>query len=358
MTGATKIPLGGGFSGRIFDHIISVENLFSAWREFKKNKKKKPDVIAFSLNLENNIFELRDELTTGDWICDGYKKFSINDPKPRCIHKATVKNRLLYQAVYRILYPLFDKIFIFDSYSSRNGKGTHAGIRRLNIFLQKLSANYTKPVYALKCDVRKFFGSIDHKILLVLLKQKIDCPETLELLEKIINSFHKTPGKGLPLGNVTSQIFANIYMNLFDQHVKKQLGIKYYIRYCDDFVILSLCPRSLIELLPLLQEFLMINLKLILHPDKVIIRKLHQGIDFLGAVLLPHRIVSRTRTVRRIVKKSAKLLQKLQANKITKDRLNQSISSYLGHLSHTKSRETEHSLHLLRAKMRNLLKIV
>jgi len=352
--GATKIPLGGGFNGRIFDHITSLENLFRAWREFKKNKSKKPDVITFSLNLENNIFKLRDELVSGNWVCGGYKKFSIKDPKPRTIHKATVRDRVLYQAIYRILYPIFDKTFIFDSYSSRVGKGTHAGIKRLNAPLRKLSRNYTKPVYALKCDIKKFFDSIDHHILLMLIKQKIDCPETMELLEKIIDSFHKTLGKGLPLGNVTSQIFANIYMNLFDWYVKRELGVKYYVRYCDDFVILSLSQESLIELLPLTQKFLTTHLELELHPNKIDIRKLHQGIDFLGDVLLPHRIVPRTKTKNRIIKKSLKLLEQLKSDKITKERLNQSITSYLGHLSHMDSRETQYRLHSIRAKIKNL----
>lgn len=318
--------------------MVSVENLFRAWKEFKKNKNKKPDVIAFSLNLENNIFNLRDELIAKNWTCDGYKKFSINDPKPRIIHKATVRDRVLYQAVYRILYPLFDNTFIFDSYSSRNGKGTHAGIKRLNMFLRKLSGNYIKPVYVLKCDIRKFFDSIDHEILLSLLRQKIDCIETMKVLEKIINSFHKSPGKGLPLGNVTSQLFANVYFNSFDWYVKKELEIKYYVRYCDDFVIPSSNPSNLSRLVPLLQEFLMTKLKLELHPNKVSIRKFHQGIDFLGAVLLPRHSVLRTRTKERIIDKSYKLLKQFQAGKLSKERAYQSLVSYLGHLSHIKSR--------------------
>jgi len=161
---------GGGFHSSIFDHVSSIENLFSAWREFKENKNKKPDIIAFRLNLENNLFALRDDLVSGKWACGGYKKFSIKDPKPRIIHKATVRDRVLYQAVYRILYPIFDETLIFDVYSSRNNKGTHAAVKRLNVFLRKLSVNYTKPVYVLKCDIKKFFDSIDHDVLLDLLK--------------------------------------------------------------------------------------------------------------------------------------------------------------------------------------------
>src|SRR3989338_7315779 len=342
--------VGGGFDGSIFEHIVSVENLFSAWREFKKGKTKKPDVIEFALNLEDNIFALRYELILGKWICGGYVKFSIKDPKPRIIHKATVRDRVLYQAVYRVLYPIFDKTFIHDVYSSRKEKGTHAGIKRLNVFLRKLSSNYNKPVYALRCDIKKFFDSIDHEVLINLLKHKIDCTETLSLLEKIIDSFHKTPGKGLPLGNVTSQIFANIYMNSFDWYVKRELNAKYYIRYCDDFVLASCDKDVLLNNIRHMDHFLSENLKLTLHSNKIEIRKLRQGIDFLGVVLLPYRIVTRTKTKTRIVKKSARLLLEFQAGNITKDKLSQSISSYLGHMGHTKSRKTKYFLHMVRAK--------
>ncbi|MBI2086810.1 MAG: hypothetical protein HYT69_01410 [Candidatus Zambryskibacteria bacterium] len=354
MIGATFFPSGGGPDRSIFNHIVSAENLFAAWRVFKKGKTRKPDVIEFAHNLENNIFALRDELLAHNWKCGGYKKFSIKDPKPRTIHKATVRDRILYQAVYQILYPIFDKTFIFDSYSSRKDKGTHAGIKRLNIFLRKLNINYTKPVYALKCDIKKYFDSIDHEILISLIKNKVECLKTLALIEKIINSFHKTSGKGLPLGNVTSQVFANIYMNGFDWYVKNELGIKHYIRYNDDFIILSSNKNELIKLIRYIVYFLLNNLKLELHPDKIIIRKLHQGVDFLGAVLLPHRMAPRTKTKRRIIKKSLKMLKELEAGKITKEKFGQSTVSYLGHLSHTKSRVVQHLLHSIRAKMWNL----
>jgi len=293
-------------------------------------------------------------LISRNWICGGYKEFSIRDPKPRTIHKATVRDRVMYQAVYRVLYPIFDSTFIFDSYSSRKDKGTHAGIKRLNMFLRKLSRNYSLPVYALKCDIKKFFDSIDHKVLLALLKQRIVCPETLNLLDKIIDSFHKTPGKGLPLGNVTSQIFANIYMNSFDWYVKKDLGMKYYIRYCDDLIILSPDKDMLLDNIRYIVCYLGEKLKLSLHPNKILIRKFHQGIDFLGAVLLPHRVVIRTNTKKRIIKKSTKLLKELQTGKLTKSRFNQSISSYLGHLSHTKSRKVRHFLYSIKARVQNL----
>ena len=325
---------------------------------FKRGKRRKPDVIEFACNLEDNIFALRDELLLGIWECGGYKKFSVKDPKPRTIHKATVRDRVLYQAVYQVLYPIFDTIFIFDSYSSRIGKGTHAGIKRLENFLCKLSRNNTHQVYTLKCDIKKYFDSINHEILMNLLRGKVRGKKTLELLGKIIDSFHKTPGKGLPLGNVTSQIFANVYLNSFDWYMKKNLRIRYYIRYNDDFVILSCDKNELHELVRYIVCFLNKELKLELHPDKILIRNLHQGIDFLGAVLLPHRIVPRTRTKNRITKKSANLLEPLKKGQISKEKFNQSIASYLGHLSHTKSRESQHFLHSMRTKTKNLPDIV
>ena len=345
---------GGGLNGRIFEHITSVENLFQAWEEFKKGKVKKRDVIIFSLNLENNIFELRQKLVSTEWKSDGYASFSIKDPKPRSIHKASVRDRVFYQAVYRVLYGIFDSVFIYDSYSSRVGKGTHAGIKKLEVMLRKLSQNYTKPAFALKCDVKKFFDSIDHEIFRSLIGEKISCSRTIGLLKKVIDSFHKTPNKGLPLGNVTSQVFANVYMNPFDWYVKTQLGMKRYVRYCDDFVILSQNRNELVELIPKIQKFLADNLKLELHPDKILIYNFHQGIDFLGAVLLPHCTVPRTKTKNRIIKKSQKLLRQVRKGQITKSKFNQATSSFLGHLSHTRSFKTRQLLHRLRLEVQNL----
>ena len=325
-----EISAGGGFNGSIFDHITSLENLFGAWREFKKNKSKKLDVTSFSLNLEDNIFNLRDELISGGWECGGYKKFSIKDPKPRTIHKATVRDRVLYQAIYRILYPLFDKTFIFDSYSSRNEKGTLASIRRLNIFLRKLSTNYTRTVYALKCDIKKFFDSVDQDILMGLLQNRIKNKDATWLLERIIKSFPE----GLPLGNITSQLFANIYLNELDQFIKQTLKIKYYIRYCDDFVILNNNPEYLKSLIPRMGEFLENRLKLSLHPNKVTIRKYRQGIDFLGYVSFPRFTILRVKTKKRMFKRVKARLIGFQNGLVKKESLKATLLSYFGMLKH------------------------
>jgi RNA-directed DNA polymerase len=202
----------------------------------------------------------------------------------------------LHHAIFRILYPIFDKSFIFDSYSCRLNKGTHRAINRLNYFAKKVSKNNLKNCYILKCDVKKYFESINQDTLLNLIRKKVDDEEVLRLINKIVKSFEK----GIPLGNITSQLFANIYLNELDQFVKHNLKIKYYIRYCDDFLILSEGKIYLENLITKIDKFLKENLKLHLHPNKVTIREYHQGIDFLGYVSFSYHRVLRTKTKKRM----------------------------------------------------------
>ncbi len=327
--------MGGGVHKlKIFDEIISLENLFSAWREFRRGKKNKPDVQEFEFNLEDNLFQLHRELKTKTYQHSHYTPFCIQDPKLRRIHKAGVKDRVLHHAVFRVLYPIFDKGFIFDSYSCRLNKGTHRAVNRLENFCRKLSKNNRRNIFALKCDIKRFFDSVDQDILLKLIKKKIQDADTVLLVEKIIKSFEKEKNKGIPLGNVTSQLFANIYLNELDQFIKHSLKINHYLRYCDDFVILGENKEYLLRLAPFIDNFLKEKLKLTLHPDKIIIRKHHQGIDFLGYVVLPHYRVLRTKTKGRILKKIEKRYLELRTDLISKESFNQSLQSYLGILKH------------------------
>lgn len=314
----------------IFEEIIALENLFLAWDEFKKGKTRKKDVQEFEYNLEENIFKLHHELKNQTYSYFNYTSFNICDPKPRKIHKACVRDRVLHHAVFRVLYPIFDKIFTFDSYSCRIKKGTHRAVNRLQKFARKVSENNTKTCYILKCDIKKFFDSIDHNILISLIEKKIKDKNTLWLVEKIIKSFPK----GLPLGNITSQLFANIYLNELDYFIKHNLRTKYYIRYCDDFVILDDNKEHLKELILQIDNFLKETLKLSLHPDKIIIKKYHQGIDFLGYVSFPHHRILRTKTQRRMFKIIKQKIEDLKQNRITEQSFNQTIQSYLGILKH------------------------
>lgn len=288
-----------------YEDIISIENLCAAWREFLRGKKSRKDVAAFSLDLSYNICLLHEELKNKTYRHGPYEAFNISDPKPRNIHKATVRDRLLHRAIYRKLYSYFDKRFIRDSYSCRLNKGTHRAMGRFNHFARKVSANNTKTCWILKCDVRKFFASVDHSILLRILERHDLDHDILWLLERVIESFETMPGVGLPLGNLTSQLLVNVYMNEFDQWMKHVVKARYYIRYADDFVILSRGRELLTELLPKIGVFLEENLKLSLHPDKVSIKTLSPGIDFLGWVYFSDHRVLRTTTKRRMLKRIA-----------------------------------------------------
>lgn len=291
-------------------------------------------MALFEFNLEDNIFKLHGELLSGTYIPDQYVAFYVRDPKLRHIHKASVRDRVLHQALFYILYQIFDKRFIFDSYSSRKTKGTHSGNNRLEKFLCKTTHNWINSAYALKCDVRKFFDSINHEILFSLIKKEITDEKTLELIWTILKSFEKNSGKGLPLGNVTSQLFANIYLNQLDQFAQHLLKAKWYARYCDDFVIVDQDRTVLENYIPRIHTFLSNELKLDLHPNKISLRKARQGIDFLGYIVLPHRKVLRTKTKIRILKK------------IT----GKNFASYKGMLSHCKGKKIERILDSKTAK--------
>ncbi|MFH1839047.1 MAG: reverse transcriptase domain-containing protein [Patescibacteria group bacterium] len=173
----------------MFEQIISLENLLAAWCEFRKGKRQKIDVQEFELHLEDNLFQLHEELSGLKYRHGDYRRFQIFDPKHRVIHKATVRDRVLHHAVYKVLYPIFDRSFIYDSYSCRIDKGTHKAVKRLEVFARKVSQNYTRTCWVLKCDIKKFFDSIDHAILFDLLERKITDPKTLWLLSEIIESY-------------------------------------------------------------------------------------------------------------------------------------------------------------------------
>jgi retron-type reverse transcriptase len=258
--------------------------LLVSWREFLRGKKKRKDVAEFSLHFIDNLLALHGELLEKTYRHGGYLAFKINDPKPRDIHKASVRDRLVHHAICRILYPYFERKFIHDSYSCRIGKGTHRAVNRLRYFTRKVSKNNTKTCWILKCDIRKFFANIDHGVLKNILARNIADDNALWILARVIDSF-SVEGKsstGLPLGNLTSQFFVNIYLNELDQFVKRSVRAKHYVRYCDDFIIVSEDRNYLEELILKISEFLEVRLKLSLHPAKISIKTFASGVDFLG----------------------------------------------------------------------------
>ncbi len=334
-----------------YEDIICVENLLEAWKEFIRGKRNKKDVQEFQYRLMDNILALHADLAAKTYVHGPYHAFNISDPKPRNIHKATVRDRLLHHALYRKLYPFFDRTFIADSYSCRKEKGTHRAMNRFRACAFKVSSNHTRTCWVLKCDKRKFFASIDHAILTSILATYIPDQSILTLLSAVIDSFDSgyiplsttvregiyTRRKGLPLGNLTSQLLVNIYMNEFDQFVKHRLKANYHIRYADDFVILSHDRALLEDMLMRTEAFLQEKLRLQLHPDKVSISTVASGVDFLGWVHCPNHRVLRTATRRRM---GARLLENPHEA---------SIASYRGLLLHGNTFELQHQLPRLRS---------
>ena len=323
----------------IFDQSVSVENLLSAWHKFKQGKMKKKDVMEFHLHLEKNIFELHDELISEQYKHRKYHAFYIQDPKLRHIHKAEVRDRIVHQTIYTELTKIFEPTFIHDSYSCREGKGTHKAVKALEIIGRQMTHNYTAPCYVLKCDIRRFFDSVDHQILLEILSRKIKDERFLHLCQEIITSFagykdYVRTGAGIPIGNLTSQIFANIYLNELDQYLKQKLKEKFYIRYADDFVILSPDKKHLREIQLEIENFLKEKLRMELHPDKVFLRNFYQGIDFLGYILFPKHKVLRTKTKWRMLKKMDRNFAGFIREELGFESMNQVFQSYFGIMSH------------------------
>jgi retron-type reverse transcriptase len=317
-----------------YQDIISLDNLLLAWEEFVKGKRQKKDVQAFSFQLMDNLLSLHHDLATREYRHSDYEAFRVNDPKPRDIHKASVRDRLLHHALYRVLYPYFDRTFITDSYSCRIGKGVHRALDRFRSFGRKVSNNHTRTVWVLKGDIRKCFASVDQDVLMGILKKHIADPDALRLLERVITSFDSgASGRGLPLGNLTSQLLINIYLNELDQFVKQSLKAKSYIRYADDFVVFSKSKDELKNILILMDVFLWLNLRLELHPDKVFIKTIASGVDFLGWVHFPDHRVLRTVTKRRMLRRVGATGGK-----------EETVTSYLGMLGWGNGRKLEQKI--------------
>lgn len=290
----------------------------------------------FERNLADNLLALHGELAGSAYRHGPYHQFSICDPKPRSIHKASVRDRLVHHAIHRVLCPFFDRLFIADAFSCRVGKGTHKALDRFRAMAWRVSRNHTRTCWVLQCDIRKFFASVDHEILSRLLARRIPDEDVRWLLGQVIGSFSSgTAGVGLPLGNLTSQLFANVYMDPFDKFVKHRLKVAHYLRYADDFALLSDDRAELAGLLPPIRDFLRDELRLELHPDKVSLQTFASGVDFLGWIHFPDHRVLRTATRRRMTRRLAE------------SPTPETLASYLGLMEHGNARRLE-------AEVRNL----
>ena len=287
-----------------FEEMFSYESLLASYFEFRKGKRNKSDVTEFSMKLSENLSALSEAILAGKYVHGGYERFVVNDPKRRDIHKASVRDRIVHRAVYRALYSNFENSFIYDSYSSRKGFGTHRALKRYEEFSRKVTKNFKQSAWVLKLDIRKFFASVNQEILLNILSKRIKCPKTFSIVSMVVKSF-RLPGKqnmGMPLGNLTSQLFSNIYLNEFDHFIKRELKVKFYIRYADDFLIMSQNREQLREYLFEINNYLTKELGLCIHEDKIILSTICSGVDFLGWINFLNYRIPRTKTKRKFIK--------------------------------------------------------
>lgn len=314
--------------------MIKVENILRAWLVFKAGKKAKSDVVLFERNLEDNLFALASKLKNGTYKHGKYKHFVVSDPKKRDIHKAEVRDRIVHQILYDYLVKLFEPDFIEHSYSSRIGKGTHKAVLQLKKFSEKIAKNNFGNCYSMKCDARKYFDNIDHCILFDILCAKVKNEQIRLILLEVINSFHTTSGKGVPLGNVTSQIFANIYLNELDQFILKNLKICYYMRYNDDFIFLDSDPKRVCDIAKKAVIFVQKRLLLEIPKEKTVFRKLKWGIDFCGSIILPKAILLRHKTKKGMLKKLSYATEKYKKGDMAISDFVRTYNSYSGLIGH------------------------
>ena len=321
--------------GKLFDELCSFHNLYIAYERARKGKTQKNYVIEFEKDLNENLLQLRNELLIQIYKPRTLKTFILRDPKTRKISKSDFRDRIIHHAICNIIEPIFEKSFINDSYANRIGKGTFKAIERFDCFKRKVSKNNTRKCFALKADIKHYFETVNHNILLNILRNKICDENVIWLIKQILDNFHsETNDRGMPLGNLTSQFFANVYLNELDQFVKHKLKAKYYIRYVDDFVIMHTSAEILIKYKSLIDDFLKTNLDLDLHPEKTKIINLQKGITFLGfKIFYYHRLVIR-KNARKFEKKLEMLKELYRDELADRNKAVECFEGWLAYISH------------------------
>lgn len=331
--------------GNLFEEIISFENILAASRKARKGKRFKAGTALFEYNLENNIFTIIDLLKSKTWQPGVYTDFYIHDPKKRMISAAPYFDRVVHHALINVIGPVLSRSFIYDTYACIKDKGTHKAVSRYREFQKKFP-------YVLKCDIQKYFQNIDHEILYIKIENKIKCRDTLWLVRTVIDSRCTKgetiyfPGdelftpvnrkKGIPIGNLTSQFFANLYLNDFDHYIKEEIKAGGYIRYCDDFVIFGESKQWLNTVKADIREYLA-TLRLRMHKNKSRVYTISDGVDFLGYRIFPEYMLVRKRIVKQYRKKLKKMAEDYSKGEIALADVTCSIQSWIGHVRHADS---------------------
>jgi retron-type reverse transcriptase len=313
----------------IYQQVYSFDALHAAYLRARKGKRYRGEVLRFSARLEENLIQLQNELIWKAYKTGEYREFFVHEPKLRAVAALPFRDRVVQHALVAAIEPIWESRFIFDSYACRVGKGTHAGADRAQALLRKVQRQHGK-VYVLKADIHHYFASIDHGVLKSLLRKRVACRNTLWLLDDIIDS---TPSPGIPIGNLTSQLFANIYLHELDQFVKQGLHEQHYMRYMDDFIIVHHSKGHLQQARVAVEQFLGDELRLSTNSKtQVFPVALHRGraLDFLGYKIWPTHRLLRKDSVRRMRRK---VLQ-YRKGRLERDKLLISAKSWLGHAGH------------------------
>ena len=314
----------------LWAHIIDFENIYKAYLQARRCKRYRTEVLKFSFDLESNLIEIQNKLAWKTWEPGKWREFYVYDPKRRLIQAPPFKDRIVHHTLVQVIEPLFERKFIYDSYACRVGKGTHAAMYRVFNFERRAKRNYGH-FYVLKGDISQYFPSINHQILKMIIGRTIRDKDTLWLIDKIID-FGKN-GRGVPIGALTSQLFANIYLDKLDHFIKDELGVKFYVRYMDDFVIIYADKYYLKQLLSKIEDFLWNHLALRLNP-KTQIFPYTQGINFCGYRIWPTHILPRKQTIKRAKRRFKKFSQLYSEGKISLDKIKASLMSFLGYTKH------------------------
>ncbi len=329
-------------SNHLFTEIWSFENLLQASRRARLGKRHQTNVAGFEFQLENELVSLQQELMMKTYQPGPYREFTILEPKQRLISAAPYRDRVVHHALCQVIEPIFEKVFIFDSYANRRNKGTHKAILRYHEFAREYK-------YVLKCDIKKYFPSIDLNILKALIRRKIKCRDTLWLIDLVLDNSNPQepvlayfPGddlltplncrKGLPIGNLTSQFFANIYLNGLDHYVKQQLRCKGYVRYVDDFVLFGDDKQQLWSDFKKVGRYLE-SVRLQLHPHKSMVYPVNKGVIFLGHKLFPNFRLLRKENVVRFRRRLKWMRTQYFQGKLSSEAIRASVGGWVAHAS-------------------------
>jgi len=330
-------------TGNLWPSIVSFENLVAATHAAAAGKRRRPDVAAFNLNLEAELLQLRRELTSGSYVPGPYRTFTIQDPKPRHISAAPFRDRVVHHALTRVVEPVFERRFSKDSFACRKGFGTHRALERAKEGARRYP-------YVLKCDIRKYFASIDHRILKSLLSRAVKCAPTLDLAAKIIDRSNAQetviayyPGddlftpydrrRGLPLGNQTSQFFANVYLDPLDQFIARALKPRIYARYVDDFIVFDDSKDRLREILDEIRRFLL-ALRIDLHQGKSRIHRTADGLTFLGWRVFPDCCRLDRGNVVRFRRRMREMRDEYARRVVSFEDVQQRVQAWIAHADH------------------------